>query len=295
MSQEKEAYKAEKQAHLPWRERSYWRLRRWLTPGLRNAQYAYFSVLDETLQDGDRWLELGCGRRIAPAWLRHASRIEQALLARAGEVVGVDPDAQALADNLLPMTHHLGTAEHVPEPDACFDLITANMVVEHLEQPQEVLREASRLLRPGGRILFHTPNRWYPVTAMAAMVPDMLRNRLTAWLEKRDLKDIYPTRYRMNSVASIRYSAKFAGLEVESIIQTADSPESLRLGPLVAPELILIAMTRSRMLQRMQSNMIVTLRKPLENKDTLLNLTSRPLTTKEFDRQRESEHCGAAA
>ncbi|XAL99527.1 methyltransferase domain-containing protein [Phycisphaeraceae bacterium D3-23] len=264
MSEQRPSDLVAKDSQPPARERWYWRLRKWMTPGLRNAQYAYFAALDQTLQPGDRWLDIGCGRRIAPAWLRHGGRIEQELIGRADEVIGIDPDAQALADNALLITKRLGTAEHTDEPDASFDLITANMVVEHLNQPEAALHEAARLLRLGGRLLFHTPNRAYPLTTIASAVPQTLRNRLTAWLEKRDACDIYPTRYRMNRVATIERLAAAAGLEVESVSLTADSPETIGLGPLVAGELALIALTQTRLLRRMRSNLIITLRKPAE-------------------------------
>lgn len=242
----------------PW----YWRLRRRITPGLRNAQYAYFAALESALHEGDRWLDLGCGRRLAPVWMRDAQDVEAKLLARAGDMVGIDPDDAALTDNNLPIRKHQVEAETVPEPDAAFDLITANMVFEHLESPGTVLTEAARLLRPGGHLLIHTPNRWYPVTACASVVPAGIRGRVTGWLEKRAACDIYPTRYRMNSTRAIHQLARQSGLEVVSIHRTADSPETIRMGPLVAPELALIALTRWRPLQRLQSNLIVTLRKP---------------------------------
>lgn len=247
---------------IPWGESWYWRLHRKLTPGLRNAQYAYFESLEQSLREGDRWLDVGCGRRLAPGWMRQGKDMERRLIARAGEVVGVDPDLEALSDNTLPIRTIHATAASVPEFDGSFDLITANMVFEHLGDPVSVLRESARLLRPGGRILIHTPNVWYPITLAAACVPARLRTRLTAWLEKRSAKDIYPTRYRMNDAKAVRQAAKQAGLQVVSIQRTADSPEFIVLGPLLVFELGLIALTRTRACKALASNLIITLAKP---------------------------------
>lgn len=245
------------------REACYWWLRRRITPGLLNAQYAYFDRLDEVLHAEDRWLELGCGRRITPTWLRDRTHREQRLIEIAGEIVGIDPDEDAIADNPLPIVKHQGYADDVPEADASFDLITANMVFEHMDDPAAVLAESARLLKPGGVLLFHTPNVWYPVTLFAACVPSPIRNRVTGWLEKRPAKDIYPTRYRLNSTGAIRRAATQVGLNVESITQTADSAETVRLGPFVAFELLLIALTRTSLCGGIRSNLIVTLRKPV--------------------------------
>lgn len=245
------------------RDRWFWRLRPWITPKLRNAQYAYVDLLDAQVRTGERWLDLGCGRRLFPAWMGDPDNAEHALINRAEEVVGIDPDAEALHYNPLPIIKHLGTAQSVPEADASFDLITANMVFEHLDDPAAVLRESARLLCPGGRLILHTPNRWYPVTLAATLVPERLRRRITAWLEKRPMCDIYPTRYRMNSAAAVRRLAERAGLEVHQIDRRADTPETVPLGPLVGFEMLLIAMTRSRWCTGLRSNLIVELRKPM--------------------------------
>jgi SAM-dependent methyltransferase len=48
--------------------------------------------------------------------------------------------------------------EHLPFVDGSFDLVLLSEVVEHLEAPHLSIREASRVLRPGGRLLVTTPN-----------------------------------------------------------------------------------------------------------------------------------------
>jgi ubiquinone/menaquinone biosynthesis C-methylase UbiE len=253
---------------LAWRgEAWYWRLRKRLSPGLRNAQYTYFETLDAAVRPGDRWLDIGCGRQIVPPWMKNNDAWQRRMIERAGEVVGIDPDAEALAENTLPIIKHRGPAECVPEPDGCFDLISANMVAEHLESPQRVLEEVARLLKPGGRFILHTPNVFYPLTLAAAMVPSLLRDRVTAWLEKRPLQTIYPTYYRFNSPRCIRKLAAGHELKVVDLTLTPDSPETIGLGPFVGIELLLIAATRTRLGQPLRSNLIVTLQKPAESED----------------------------
>lgn len=46
----------------------------------------------------------------------------------------------------------------VPLPDACCDVAIAMDIVEHLENPFQLLRELARILRPGGRAILSTPN-----------------------------------------------------------------------------------------------------------------------------------------
>jgi SAM-dependent methyltransferase len=45
----------------------------------------------------------------------------------------------------------------LPLRDAVFDTIIASDVLEHLYQPQQMLREAFRILRPGGTAIINTP------------------------------------------------------------------------------------------------------------------------------------------
>lgn len=278
---------ASNQRPMGWGEAWYWRLRKWMTPGLRNAQYAYFSLLEEHLAEGDRWLDLGCGRRIVPGWMKNGAETERRLTGRAGSVTGVDPDTAALHDNKLPIRKIHATAESVPEPDGSFDLITANMVFEHLEDPATVLRESARLLRPGGKILIHTPSVLYPCTLAARCIPAGMRTQVTAWLERRHAKDIYPTRYRMNRPARINSAAAGAGLDVVAIQRIADSPELIMLGPLVALELGLIAFTRTPLGRALSSNLIITLAKPAGQRHPIGGMKDRE--------QAEQALLGAAA
>jgi len=48
--------------------------------------------------------------------------------------------------------------EAIDIPDRTFDVIVSAEVIEHLENPRAVAREWFRLLRPGGTLIFSTPN-----------------------------------------------------------------------------------------------------------------------------------------
>jgi SAM-dependent methyltransferase len=47
-------------------------------------------------------------------------------------------------------------SDRLPLVDRSFDCILLSAVIEHLESPQLTIREAARVLRPGGRVLVTT-------------------------------------------------------------------------------------------------------------------------------------------
>lgn len=53
-----------------------------------------------------------------------------------------------------------GTATDLPFPDGSFDTVAAFQVLEHVEEPAAMVREAFRVLRPGGVFMVTTPFMW---------------------------------------------------------------------------------------------------------------------------------------
>lgn len=99
-------------------------------------------------------LDLGCGGGI----LTHA-------LAEAGhDVCGIDLSENSLEvgrryDPTGRVNYYKGDALNAPFPDASFDLVCAMDILEHVEDPARLIREAGRLLKPDGLFFFHTFNR----------------------------------------------------------------------------------------------------------------------------------------
>jgi SAM-dependent methyltransferase len=85
--------------------------------------------------------------------------------------VGVDPLADVYS-SLFPEWQRRartlrGYGEALPFPDASFDLVLSDNVIDHAEQPEAILREVARVLRPGGT-LYLTVHVHHIVYAVAA-------------------------------------------------------------------------------------------------------------------------------
>jgi len=53
-----------------------------------------------------------------------------------------------------------GTAYEIPAPDESFDCALSTAVLEHLEEPEQSLRECHRVLKPGAAAIYSVPFIW---------------------------------------------------------------------------------------------------------------------------------------
>ncbi|MGI9333610.1 MAG: bifunctional 2-polyprenyl-6-hydroxyphenol methylase/3-demethylubiquinol 3-O-methyltransferase UbiG [Gammaproteobacteria bacterium] len=112
---------------------------------------------DETLLGGARVLDVGCGGGI----------LSESLAAHGARVTGIDAGAAQIAvarlhlhESGLAVDYRESTAEAMAavEPGT-FDVVTCMEMLEHVPDPDSVVRACAALTRPGGRLFFSTINR----------------------------------------------------------------------------------------------------------------------------------------
>jgi len=141
-------------------------------------------------------------------------------------VVGIDPDLRVMQNPFL-RTAVPGFADKLPFADNSFDLVFADNVLEHLDNPAAAFREIARVLREGGSFLAKTPNKIHYMTLIARATPTSF-HRLVNRLRGRANVDTFPTRYLINSRRDVRLLALRCGLGVERIQLIEGRPEYLR-------------------------------------------------------------------
>jgi SAM-dependent methyltransferase len=119
---------------------------------------------------GTRLLDVGCGSGLALVLARERGAIPAGL--------DVSPGLLRIARGRLPDADlRDGDLESLPYPDATFDAVTGVNAFQFAGHPQQALREAARVTRPGGRVvasLFAAPERSQGTVvheAMSALIP----------------------------------------------------------------------------------------------------------------------------
>ena len=169
------------------------RLQRKILPRLQWSQEIFGRRILETLHPEVRWLDLGCGKRLLCGGLE---ALESELVRH--PFVGLDLCKENLLAQRSTRQLVVADANFLPFRDKSFDLITSNMVIEHVREPKVAFQEMYRVLAPGGTILLHTPlaNR-----ILGKIMPRSLHVAIVRTSEKRHADDIYPTFYRANTKA----------------------------------------------------------------------------------------------
>jgi ubiquinone/menaquinone biosynthesis C-methylase UbiE len=240
------------------------RLRKWILPNHQWSQEIYGSVLLESLGPGARWLDAGCGYRILAGGLEE---LESALVSKAGLAVGADLSTEGLHQHQLLRQRVCATLENIPFPDESFDVISCNMVLEHIPQPAAVFGEFARLLRPNGLLVIHTPNvvnyTIFLSHCMKKVLPQSWISTLAHWSDARAESDVFPTYYRANSRAKLRRLAGKSKLAEEKF-ETLPGPQPLItfFAPIALAELLLMRATKRGPLRRFAPVILGVYRKP---------------------------------
>lgn len=129
-------------------------------------------------QDNLPILDVGCG----------AGFLANYLALKNHNVTGLDNSPSSLAiarnaDQVKTVNYVEGNAYALPFADEAFSVVTAMDFLEHVDEPEKVVREIARVLKPGGLFFFHTFNRNW--------LARLLVIHAVEWLVKNTPKDMH--------------------------------------------------------------------------------------------------------
>jgi SAM-dependent methyltransferase len=200
-----------------------------LKPGYRPALEVYTGLIRSFVSAETRLLDVGCG----PAGL-------------VKDYVGI---ARLVAGTDRYVTHFDEPAEIktlvesdiaiLPFAADSFDLITCSWVLEHLDNPQAVFDEVRRLLKPGGRFMFITPNALNYAVWMRRLIPNAISKPIVKAIYARDDDFINPTYYRANTQRALRRLFSASGLTCERL-DTIGDPSYMAINDLMFRAAVLV-------------------------------------------------------
>ena len=237
----------------------YSKIQKLIAPNLKYSQYIYENVLRVHINSEVQWIDIGAGHQILPPW---RLKEENILVKNCKNIVGFDYDISALKCHRSIRLKVKGDIAKLPFRNNLFDLVTANMVVEHMHNPDIQFREVYRILKPGGMFIFHTPNALGYGTILARMIPDTLKRKLTLILHDRGEEDVFKAYYRANTRRRVRNLSAKVGFKIVRIKMIVSSAITAIIPPLALLELIWIRILMIKPLRSIRTNIIVILEKP---------------------------------
>jgi len=187
---------------------------------------------------GARVLDIGAG----------SGGIAIALAERGATVDAIEPDpvrfrwAQArIEGHSAPVRLADEVAEKLPFEDATFDIVTLDSVIEHVENPPQVVRETARVLRPGGIVYMVTPNK----SSLVNLLRDPHYQMFGVVLMPRRLGRLYVERVRriergywVNVIPTKRWFVRNfsrVGVDLEQLVPDGFEKLTMRTVPIRAP------------------------------------------------------------
>ncbi|MEE8442851.1 MAG: class I SAM-dependent methyltransferase, partial [Dehalococcoidia bacterium] len=137
---------------------------------------------------GQRVLDLACGN----------GALARQLARRGAMVTGVDVSAALIAkaeerekSTNLEIVYYVASADHLtPLGDGSFDTVVCNMALMDIVNAEDAIREAHRILRPGGHFVASITHPCFELGSASAWVVEKLGRTTTVWRKV--------TRYREN-------------------------------------------------------------------------------------------------
>lgn len=148
------------------------------------------------------------------------------LRTRAKKTIGIDLDYWILDNSDIDLGV-IGNINHLPLSAKSIDVVVSRWVVEHLPDAHEPFLETARVLKPKGRFIILTPNRYHYSGFITSLVPHQAQKWFVKYLLHGNPAEVYPTYYRANTLKKLRTLAVKSGLVIEKVQMIESAPTLL--------------------------------------------------------------------
>lgn len=177
----------------------------------------------DLLQPSTVLLDAGCGDDL-PLLLRYGPKVSLG--------IGVD-----LCPPSIKVNGHIraivGNLEQLPLQAGSVDVVISRSVFEHVENPLRVLREINRVLRPKGKLIFTTPNKYYYSCLIARLTPEPAKDYYFKKVFGALPYDHFPVYYRANTEKAFRKLSAGAKFRLQKVEPIRHHPYYFMFSPLL--------------------------------------------------------------
>ncbi len=192
------------------------------------------------LNKESRILDVGCG----------AGFLSNDLAKNGLNVIGVDLSEESLKvarkyDETKSVHYQAADAYKLPFADQSFDVLTAMDFLEHVEHPDQVVKEFSRVLKPNGIFIFHTFNR-NPLAYLVII-------KFVEWLVRNTPKHMHILRLFIKP-SELRFYCQSSGMKTLEMIGIKPVFSTIPLRSLfsgIVPKSLRFELTKSLLLSYM--------------------------------------------
>jgi SAM-dependent methyltransferase len=191
--------------------------------GRKFSRTLYQDTIFKYVRGGHRVLDAGCGH-----YLEFSRELSGDV-----QVVGIDLEERLDTRNERSPFALRGDLERMPFPTDYFDVVISRNVVEHLRDPLRVFAEFHRVLKPGGKVIISTPNKWDYISIIASVTPYRWHRALVSKIFQVSEDDVFPTLYRANTLSALPKTLNAAGFGETELHAVSHYPAYLMFSPVL--------------------------------------------------------------
>lgn len=171
---------------------------------LGDPEFEFYLRVRSLLNEHSKVLDLGAGRA---SWFESEGpqirKFVRYIKPDVFEVIGADVDP-IIFENRSTSNNYVIPEQGLPFDDETFDIIIADYVFEHVEDPKNFAFELKRVLKKGGWICARTPHKLHYVSIFARLIPEGLHTKILKIVKPDRLEqDSFATHYKLNDMKMV--------------------------------------------------------------------------------------------